>query len=118
MLLAIAVAAAVAGLADPADGFRHFASPAFERFAATTDRLCPDRHLAFVTPADLDLIEEDFVAAQPRRDRRRIGAVDAGPSRCAGHNGLTCPTMATMDALAATNTLDRFAAFACTAPNH
>ena len=115
MVLPLAVAAALAAGAA-GDRLQVFASPTFERFAAATDAACPVRGLRYVTPGDLDLIEEDFIAAQRRRVRHRISAVDAGPARCAGRDGLSCPTMATLDAFAATGTLDRFAVFACAAP--
>ena len=114
LLVALALAAAGVGPADPAP-LQILASPAFDRFAAAVYAACPQRRLHFVIPGDLDVIEEDFVAAQSRRGRQQIAAANDGGARCAGRKGLSCPTTAMLDAFVATGAIERFAAYACRA---
>ena len=108
-MLFLVLAAAVA---HPGPG-QILAGPAFERFAAQTDRSCPARRWRTVTPGDLSGVQEDFQSSLPPRRRTQLAAASRAGGRCTGRNGLSCPVGETLDAMARTNLLHRFAAFAC-----
>jgi hypothetical protein len=117
---------ALAGSTPPSeptpDGpdFQSMISPASQQFAAKADRLCPQAHLRFVTPGDLDWDEEGFDAALSRAERRRETLAiprsrDGSPARCAqGPGGLSCPSQANLEAIRRAGLIDRFTGFACT----
>ena len=89
------------------------AGAAFERFAVQTDRTCPARRLRTITPGDLSWEQEQFeVRLSPRR-KARLEAANHADRRCSGLNGLSCPDVETLDAMARADQLRSFGAFAC-----
>lgn len=101
-----------AAVADPGPG-QILAGAAFERFAAHADRACPSRYLRNIAPGDLSGEQEDFVARLSPRRQAQLAAADHSDGICSGRNGLSCPVDETLDAMARTQLLQRFTAFAC-----
>lgn len=92
--------------------FQTMTSPAYAAFALRGETLCPARRLRYLHPADLDELEEDFLDALPRRDRRRVHAGDAGGRGCAG-GGASCPAQQTLAAIEQAGLIDAFTRSAC-----
>lgn len=105
--------ALVALAAASAAPLRVLAGLSFEAFAQVADARCPARQRLAVTPGDLDLLQENFVDGLLRATLQRFAARNHAAPRCAGHNGLACPTTVTLDPMVRTRLLARFAAFAC-----
>jgi len=117
VLIALACAPAAGGaqnaMAVSKDGREQvLESPAFAAFVRPTT-ICPSKQLRFVTPGDLSWYEEAYEAQLSKPSARRLKAADAGESHCAGRDGLSCPTTATLAALEKTRLIGEFAAFAC-----
>ena len=104
--LAIVVAAAPARI-------QTLESPAFTAFDRATDAICPTATLRLISPADLDGRQEEFIAALSWWQRRRLAAVNRADRLCAGRNGLSCPTTATLAAFIKRGLMRDFAAAAC-----
>lgn len=108
------IAVALLLAASSLDASQKLAGPAFERFAAKSEAVCPARALRSVTPGDLDLSEQQFLDKLPRRQRSRIAAADHGGRRCTSDHGLSCPSVELLDAMAHADQLDAFVGYACT----
>lgn len=87
--------------------------PAFERFATQADRSCPTRHLRSITPGDLSWEQETFEAQLTPPQQRRLAMTNRSNVRCAGREGLSCPTSEMLDAMARVKMLHAFGAFTC-----
>lgn len=74
--------------------------PEWQRYSADLARICPDKHLDLLSPADLnDVIEIDYrhrlaPAVRTELDRLAGRRADGGVRACAGVNGTSCPNMA------------------------
>jgi hypothetical protein len=86
---------------------------AFEDLAKRTDARCASRHIREITPADLDLAQETFIGSLAAPERQRLASVDEAERRCAGRDGLSCPTTARLEAMRKTRLIKRFAAYVC-----
>jgi hypothetical protein len=100
--------------ATPAPG-QILAGPAFERFARQTEARCPIRHLRMITPGDLDWQEDGFRSRLAIAAKQHLNAANHN-GRCAGLNGLACPSTETLDAMARTGLLRSFVDYACSHP--
>jgi len=92
------------------------AGPAFELFARHGDLACPSRKLRTITPGDLSWEQETFEAQLSPKSRKLLARVNQASTRCAGRDGLSCPTSATLDAMARAKMLAAFGDFACQHP--
>jgi hypothetical protein len=90
-----------------------FAGPSFEAFARQTERSCPARQLRLVTPAALDWEQERFQEQLSPKLSKQLAAANRQERHCAGRNGLSCPTVETLNAMVRTRLLRPFVAFAC-----
>ena len=100
--------------AQPPADLQIMISPAFERFAGLADAMCPSQKLRFLTPGDLDDLEESFEAQLSPTDRHRLAAADKGTRGCANqYGGLSCPAQHTLDAMARLDMLSAFTRSAC-----
>ena len=88
-------------------------SPAFEAVVGKTEAMCPARQFRYITPADLDDVEQDFIGSLSSAEQAKLAASNAADQRCAGRNGLSCATTATLEALTHRHLTRRFAAFVC-----
>jgi|SRR5579884_2948006 len=89
------------------------AGGAFEKFVRFADGICPSRHFRTITPGDLSWEQELFHEQLPVKRRRRLDSSNLEGPRCGNRNGLSCPTVETLAAMARTGILKRFARFAC-----
>ncbi len=108
----IGIALAIVAAAAPART-QTLDSPAFTAFYQATDAICPTATLRLISPADLDGRQEDFIGTLSYSQRRRLAAVNRAGPLCAGRDGLSCPTNATLHAFIKRGLLADFAAAAC-----
>lgn len=112
-MLILAAVLAVSPATEPSRlDFQLMTSPAYGEFAGKADAACPARRLRYLHPADLDLIEKDFIPSSPRRARHRVGILDRGGRGCTG-GGASCTAQQTLAAISQAGALDAFVSFAC-----
>lgn len=90
---------------------------AFEDLAQRTDASCPARGVRAISPADLDYAQERFEDALPPRERTRLDAANTAAAHCANENGVTCPAIATLEAMRKAQLMPRFADYLCAHPD-
>jgi len=93
------------------------AGKAFEKLASRTDAICPSRRLRAITPGDLDYVQEGFEEQLSHRALIRLQSVNMADRRCAGRNGLSCPTTATLEAMDRVGMMAKFSSYICSHPN-
>ncbi len=116
VILALTMALAASSAMDAP--FQIFAGPTFEALAKSTDRQCPNRHVRFIKPGDIDWEEERFEETLRPDEKAKFEAAiertaDGGPKRRENRNGLSCTASANLEAIAKASLTDGFTAFVC-----
>jgi hypothetical protein len=93
------------------------AGRSFEELASRTDAICPARKVRSITPGDLDYVQEGFEQHLSHRASARLKSANDADRRCAGRDGLSCPTVATLDAIKRANLMKNFESYICSHPN-
>jgi hypothetical protein len=103
--------------ASASAGPQRMIGEAFEDLAQRTDAACPARGVRAISPADLDYAQEGFEDALSAQERARLDAANTADTRCANENGVTCPAIATLEAMRKAQLISRFADYLCAHPD-